>query len=189
MHRANLVRFFVVVLVSAVLITACSQQSSAPTRERKLTVRLSSPAFTEGASIPAKYTCDGENISPPLTWSNPPQSTKSLALIGDDPDAPLGTWVHWVVYGISPSVTELAERVPTTEILPNGARQGTTDFKRIGYGGPCPPAGKPHRYFFKLYALDAELALKPGAIKKDLVDAMAGHILAEGQLIGTYQRK
>jgi Raf kinase inhibitor-like YbhB/YbcL family protein len=154
-----------------------------------MTIQLTSSAFTEGAPIPAKYTCDGEDVSPPLKWSNLPQGTKSVALICDDPDAPLGTWVHWVVYGIPATVTELPEGVPAVETIPNGARQGTNDFKRVGYGGPCPPKGRPHRYVFQLYALDAELQLSPGATKKDLVNAMKGHILAEGRLIGTYERK
>ena len=153
-----------------------------------MTIQLTSSAFTEGASIPSKYTSDGEDISPPLKWSNVPQETKSLALICDDPDAPIGTWVHWVLYGIPPTVTVLPEGVPSTEALDNGARHGINDFKKLGYGGPSPPRGT-HRYFLKLYALDTELDLEPGAKKKDLVRAMKGHILAQGQLMGTYERK
>jgi len=154
-----------------------------------MTIRVISSAFAEGQPIPAKYTCDGEDSSPPLNWSNIPQGTKSLALICDDPDAPVGTWVHWVLYDLPATVAELPERVPTTETLSNGAKQGINDFKRIGYGGPCPPRVGPHRYFFKLYALNAELQLKTKATKKELVRAMEGHILAEGQLMGTYKRK
>ena len=154
-----------------------------------MTIQLTSSAFAEGAPIPEKYTCDGEDISPLLKWSNAPKGTKSLALICDDPDAPIGTWVHWVLYDIPPAVTELPEGVPTTEALPSGAKQGINDFKRLGYGGPCPPRGSAHRYFFTLYALDTELQLEPGATKKDLVRAMEGHILAEGRLMGTYKRK
>jgi len=152
-------------------------------------IQLSTSAFTEGSSIPAKYTCDGDDISPPLKWSGVPAGAKSLALICDDPDAPVGIWVHWVLYNIPSTVAELPEGVPTSEVISGGARQGINDFKRIGYGGPCPPRGNPHRYYFKLYALDIELSLKPRATKKDVVSAMQGHILAEGQLMGTYKRK
>jgi len=151
-------------------------------------IQLSTFAFTEGAPIPAKYTCDGDDISPPLKWSGVPQGAKSIALICDDPDAPVGIWVHWVLYNVSSTVAELPEGVPTSEVISGGARQGINDFKRIGYGGPCPPRGNPHRYYFKLYVLDIELSLKPRATKKDVVSAMQGHILAEGQLMGTYKR-
>jgi Raf kinase inhibitor-like YbhB/YbcL family protein len=154
-----------------------------------MSIQLTSTAFGEGKPIPAKYTCDGADVSPPLKWSNVPNGTKSIALISDDPDAPVGTWVHWVIYNIPPDVTELAEGVPKSEVLTNGARQGMTDFKRIGYGGPCPPPGRPHRYFFKIHALDTKLDLKPGATKQQLLRTMEGHILAEGQLMGTYKRR
>ena len=168
------------------------QSSSAKASEKegsKMTIQLASSAFLEGAPIPAKYTCDGQDISPPLKWRDVPQGTKTLALICDDPDAPVGTWVHWVLYGLPGSVVELPEGLPTTENLPNGAKQGLNDFKRIGYGGPCPPGKSPHRYFFKLYALDTELNLPAKAAKKDLLRAMEGHILGEGRLMGTYKRK
>lgn len=154
-----------------------------------MTIQLTSSAFTEGASIPAKYTCDGQDSSPPLKWSNLPPGARSLALVADDPDAPAGTWVHWVIYNIPSTIMELPEGLPTTETISNGAAQGSNDFKRLGYGGPCPPRGNPHRYFFKLYALDTELSLKPGATKKELLRAMEGRVLAQGQLMGTYKRK
>ncbi len=154
-----------------------------------MAIQLTSSAFAEGSAIPAKYTCDGEDVSPPLRWSNTPPEARSIALIADDPDAPVGTWVHWVLYNLPSNVTELEAGVPATESLPNGAGQGLNDFKRIGYGGPCPPRGSPHRYFFKIYALNAELRLKSRVTKKDLTQMMEGHILAEGQLMGTYQRK
>lgn len=153
-----------------------------------MSIQLTSSGFAEGAAIPRKYTCDGANVSPPLKWTDAPQGTRSLALIADDPDAPAGTWVHWVLYAIPPSVTELPEGVPATEAVLDGARQGINDFRRIGYGGPCPPRGNAHRYFFKIYALDTALTLKAGATKGDLIRAMEGHILAQGQLMGTYQR-
>ena len=152
-----------------------------------MTIQVISSAFAEGQPIPAKYACDGDDNSPPLNWSNIPKGTKSLALICADPDAPVGTWVHWVLYDLPATVAELPERVPSTETISNGAKQGINDFKRIGYGGPCPPRGGTHRYFFKLYALDAEMQLKTKATKKELVRAMEGHILAKGQLMGTYK--
>ncbi|MCS6885436.1 MAG: YbhB/YbcL family Raf kinase inhibitor-like protein [Acidobacteriota bacterium] len=148
---------------------------------------LSSTAFSEGANIPVKYTCDGEDVSPPLKWSGIPEGTKSLVLICDDPDAPMGTWVHWVVYDIPPMLTELAEGVKIQTI--EGAKQGVNDFNKSDYGGPCPPEGDPHRYYFKLYALDTQLNLQPGLRKDAIVKAMQGHILAEGQLTGKYRRK
>ena len=157
--------------------------------KRKANMQLTSTAFTDGAPIPAKYTCEGQDVSPPLKWSGVPAEAKSLALIADDPDAPVGTWVHWVLYDLPPAVAELSEDVPKTQTLRGGARQGHNDFNRPGYGGPCPPPGKPHRYFFKLYALDKTLDLQPGATKKDLERAMADHLLAQAQLMGTYQRR
>jgi Raf kinase inhibitor-like YbhB/YbcL family protein len=153
-----------------------------------MTILISSPAFVEEGFIPAKYTCEGEDVSPPLRWSEPPPGTRSVALICDDPDAPGGAWVHWILYGLPPSIKELPEAIPTRESLPSGARQGTNDFKRIGYGGPCPPPGAPHRYFFRVYALGSENDLPPGATKEDLLGAMEGQILAEGRLTGKYKR-
>jgi Raf kinase inhibitor-like YbhB/YbcL family protein len=151
-------------------------------------MKLTSDGFADGQPIPKKYTCDGADVSPALQWSGAPAGTKSFALICDDPDAPMGTWVHWVIYGLPAALDRLPEKTPTDETLPNGARQGLTDFKRTGYGGPCPPPGKPHHYHFKLYALDIEVALKPRATKQDLLKAMKGHILAEAWLTGIYQR-
>ncbi len=153
-----------------------------------MTIQVTSSAFEPGGAIPKKFTCDGPDVSPALNWTDPPAGTQSFALIADDPDAPVGTWVHWVLYDL-PSVTRsLAENVPKQEQLPNGARQGRNDFGRIGYGGPCPPPGKPHRYFFKLYALDAKMNLKAGATKAEIEKAMRGHILAQGELMGRYGR-
>ena len=152
-------------------------------------MKLASPAFNDGQPIPIEYTCDGADISPPLQWSDTPAGTKSLALICDDPDAPMGTWVHWVLYGLPSKTSELPEKLPAVDTLPDGARQGITDFKRTGYGGPCPPPGKRHRYYFKLYALDTELVLKPRATKAALLKAMESHVLAEASLMGTCQRR
>jgi len=145
-------------------------------------IQITSSAFKDGETIPAKYTCDGANVSPSLAWSSVPGGTRSLAVIADDPDAPVGTWVHWVLYDLPAGLTSLVEGVQGVGL------QGINDFRKIGYGGPCPPRGTPHRYFFKLYALDALANLKPGASKADLEKAMQGHILAQGQLMGRYGR-
>lgn len=149
---------------------------------------ITSPAFNEGEPIPARHTCEGSDVSPPLQWKGAPPGTKNYALICDDPDAPAGTWVHWVIYGLPAKTMELHENVPMTETLRDGGRQGVNDFKRVGYGGPCPPPGKPHRYFFTLYALDVELTLKPRATRKELLQAVQGHVIAKGSLMGTYKR-
>jgi len=151
-------------------------------------IKIKSSAFENEDMIPSKYTCDGNDISPPLQWDAIPDGTKSIALISDDPDAPMGTWVHWVLFNLPADTTELTENIPPDENLPGGTGQGTNDFRRIGYGGPCPPGGT-HRYFFKIYALDAELDLPAGARKKDLLKAMEGHIVGQGQLIGKYKRQ
>ncbi len=152
-------------------------------------MQLTSAAFTAGQPIPVKYTADALDISPPLAWTNTPPGAKSLVLIADDPDAPAGTWVHWVIYDLPPDSAMLAEDQLKVPQLRNGAKQGLNDFKQTGYGGPSPPPGKAHRYFFKLYALDAMTGLPPGATKADLLKAMNGHVLGEGQLMGTYQRQ
>lgn len=152
------------------------------------TLNVSSSVFENEGSIPTKYTCDGQDISPPLGWTGVPDEAESLVLIVDDPDAPGGTFVHWVIYNIPPHVESLPEAVPSVQTLENGARQGGNDFGSLGYGGPCPPGGT-HRYYFKLYALDAELDLPPGASKSELMNAMEDHVIAEGQLMGTYARE
>jgi len=150
---------------------------------------LTSAAFRDGAGIPVKYTCDDVDVSPPLSWSGAPAGTGGFALIVDDPDAPAGTWVHWVLYNLPAAVFELPENIAQVESLDlDGARQGRNDFRRPGYGGPCPPPGPAHRYFFKLYALAAPLTLKAGAQKRDVEAAMEGHVLATAQLMGTYGR-
>lgn len=151
-------------------------------------MEIKSSVFQNEGMIPSKYTCDGEDVSPPLSWSGIPEGTKSLALISDDPDAPMGTWVHWVMYNIPPGVTLLKEGIPTDKKLSDGTLQGITDFKRVGYGGPCPPSGT-HRYYFKLYALNKKINLDAGASKKQLLDAIKDSIIAECQVMGKYQRK
>jgi len=149
---------------------------------------LSSQAFRSGAEIPRQHTCDGADQSPPLSWTGVPSGTQRFALIVDDPDAPVGTWVHWVVYDVPSDATQLPQGVPKSERLSNSTQQGTNDFRKIGYGGPCPPPGKPHRYFFKLYALDAPTGLKPRATKADVLRAVEGHVLGQAELMGTYKR-
>lgn len=149
---------------------------------------LTSSAFKEGERIPDRHTCEGDDLSPPLHWGVPPASTKSFALIADDPDAPGGTWVHWVIYNLSLDLRGLPEGIPAKDHWLDGAMQGLTDFKRVGYGGPCPPPGKPHRYYFKLYALDAALNLKPRATKSQVLETCKGHVLAEAQLMGRFGR-
>jgi len=153
-----------------------------------MAISVSSPAFQEGGMIPSKYTCDGQDISPPLMWEGVPETTKSIALISDDPDAPVGTWVHWVMWNIPPNVHELTENIPAERELPDGSRQGITDFGRPGYGGPCPPSGT-HRYYFRIYALDTIPDLPNSAKKADLLKAAEGHLLAEGRLMGKYKRE
>jgi Raf kinase inhibitor-like YbhB/YbcL family protein len=149
---------------------------------------ISSGSFPNNGDIPRKFTCDGDDISPQLSWSHIPPGTRSLALIADDPDAPVGTWTHWVLFDVPPSTTALAEGLSKAGELPDGSRQGNSDSGKTGYGGPCPPPGKPHRYFFKLYALDRKTGLKPGAARPELEKAMQGHTLGEAQWMGKYRR-
>ena len=152
-----------------------------------MAIVITSSAFSEGQAIPNRYTCDGPDVSPDLAWSGVPETAASLALICDDPDAPMGTWVHWVLFNIPADADGLLTEIPPDAILDNGARHGKNDFGKLGYGGPCPPGGT-HRYFFKLYALDTQVELDSGSTKAQLLEAIAGHILAEGQLMGTYSR-
>lgn len=160
--------------------SASTPQTTAPV------FKLISSAFKEGERIPRAYTCDGVNVSPPLEWSGVPKTARTLAIIADDPDAPAGTWVHWVLYNLSAENMGFVENLPQDENLKAGGFQGKNDFEKIGYGGPCPPSGT-HRYFFKIYAIDMELPLKAGATRADVEKAMAGHVVAQAQLMGTYR--
>ncbi|MBN1354276.1 MAG: YbhB/YbcL family Raf kinase inhibitor-like protein [Candidatus Omnitrophica bacterium] len=153
-----------------------------------MALELKSPAFKSGELIPDKYTCNGADISPPLDWNEVPEETASFVIICDDPDAPGGDWVHWVVYDIPPDVNAFPEGVPKNRILNDGSKQGMTDFGNTGYGGPCPPPGAAHRYFFKLYALDCMLGSKPGLEKAELLDVIEGHILEKAELMGKFKR-
>ena len=180
----------VAVLISFVLCTSIWPSEKVFTQEQggTMPLQISSTAFSASAAIPKKFTCDGPDVSPQLKWNDPPANAQAFALIMDDPDAPAGTWVHWVLYDLPPNTRELPEAVAKQEQLSSGARQGRNDFGKIGYGGPCPPPGKPHRYFFTLYALDAKLGLKAVATKADVERAMKGHILAQTELVGRYGR-
>ena len=161
---------------------------SGASRGGNMKMAISSPSFASGSAIPKKHTCEGADTSPELSWTPAPSTTKSFALIADDPDAPAGVWTHWVLFDLPGNTTNLPEGLSKVDEVPTGGRQGRNDFRKIGYGGPCPPPGKPHRYFFRLYALDKMLNLKPGISKQDLEQAMQGHVLEQAELMGTYQR-
>jgi Raf kinase inhibitor-like YbhB/YbcL family protein len=178
-------------LLAQALCAGCGSSGSLPPEEpSRMTIKLSSSAIADGALIPKTFTCDGSDRSPPLEWSGVPSSARSLALICDDPDAPMGTWSHWVVFNLPPQTNALSEAIPPTETFQlevGEGRQGRNDFKKLGYGGPCPPGGT-HRYYFRLYALDSELELTSKATRADVLKAIEGHIVAEGRLVGKYQR-
>ena len=183
-------RTHVLLLIGAfvIVLSACASTTST---EAAVTNQLTitSDAFASGQSIPAKYSCIGRNISPPLAWNEPPTGTKSFTLIMDDPDAPIGTWVHWVLYNIPLTNRELQEDLPLTgkNVDPNAIYVGKNSSGNIGYDGPCPPGGT-HRYFFKVYALDTTINLLPGATKEQVLKEMDGHILAQGELVGTFSK-
>ena len=174
----NFTLFLSVVILAVTFSSAIGKE-----RKKMSELKITSPAFVTNGYIPARFTCDGTDINPPLEIAHLPAEAKSLALIVDDPDAPVGMWVHWVVWNIDPATREIAE-----DSVPRAATQGKNDWKRNGYGGPCPPSGV-HRYFFKLYALDTRLNLGAGTTKNDLEKAMEGHILAKSELIGLYKRR
>ena len=151
-------------------------------------LELTSEAFGPQEAIPQRFTCDGEDISPPLSWSAPPEGTRSFVLIVDDPDTPVGTWVHWVLFNIPADRRTLPENVPAQDQLSDGSLHGNNSWRRSDYGGPCPPSGSTHRYVFNLYAIDTQLDLEATATKKQVLDAVDGHVLAHGELVGTYSR-
>ncbi len=176
--------------LAALLFFSCQKENQSTVKsigDDKMEIKISSNAFGEGEMIPKKYTCDGEDISPPLQFIDVPKATKTLALICDDPDAPMGIWVHWVLFNLPGDMKELAEAIKSDNIEKMGAKQGTNSFQKTDYGGPCPPGGT-HRYFFKLYSLDCKLDLKTGITKKQLLKSMEEHIVAKGQLMGKYSR-
>jgi Raf kinase inhibitor-like YbhB/YbcL family protein len=184
------------VLVLLAFLPACggkpSSESILPEDPRRNTIRLESPAFADGGNIPKIHTCEGEDSSPPLKWSGVPDTAKSLAIVVEDVDAPRGTWTHWVLFNLPADLRELPQKVPTqerVELDPSGktARQGTNDFGKTGYGGPCPPSGT-HRYIFRIFALDVQLGLGPKATRQELLQSLKDHILAEGKLTGRYSK-
>lgn len=181
-------KILVLCTVIVILLSSCSSTST-PTPEADMSLDLKSDAFVNGQSIPAKYSCIGKNVSPALTWSDPPAGTQSFALIVDDPDAPMGTWVHWVLFNIPADQRSLAEDLPVTgkNVGAGAIYFGINSSGNTRYDGPCPPSGT-HRYYFKLYALDTLVDLLPGATKEELLKAMQGHILAQGELMGTFSK-
>jgi hypothetical protein len=198
MKRTHAIALLVVLLTLLLTLLACQQQAQRAQQpetpqeggETMAEFKLTSSAFGDGERIPDKYTCVGEDVSPPLKWEGAPEGTKTFALIVEDPDAPGGTFIHWVLFNIPGTLTELPEGVEPLEKLQNGAIHGVNDFQRLGYRGPCPPPGKPHRYFFVLKALDRELSLGPGVTKQrlELEIEKIGGPLAETKLMGTYSR-
>jgi Raf kinase inhibitor-like YbhB/YbcL family protein len=179
---------FAIVLLSCLLVSALLWQPSEPAHgQAHAPFWIRSASFSNGKSIPGRYTCDGANLSPQLQWQPAPAGTKSFAIVMDDPDAPIG-FTHWLVYNIPPGVRELAEGASTQGAMLQGSVEGMNNFGRSGYGGPCPPRGNPHHYVFRVYALDIRLDLSAGATRKQVDAAMSGHLVAQGQIVGTYQR-
>jgi Raf kinase inhibitor-like YbhB/YbcL family protein len=174
-------------LMIVVCIVLAWFPASCPSQGTPGKIDIHSLAFQEGGAIPNLYSCKGKNISPPLSWGGVPAGTAGIALIVEDPDAPKGTYIHWVVFNLPPDSKELPEAVPTAAKLSNGAMQGVTSGRKNGYLGPCPPSGT-HRYFFRIYAIDKKLDLKSGVTKSELLKAIKGHILAEGQLMGVFSK-
>ena len=184
LHRMFTVLPPLIMVVLALVAPAevCGQKAASSKFELKTT------SFTPGGFIPKRFTCEAANVSPALAWTDPPPGTQSFAIIEDDPDAPSGTFVHWVVYDLPAAYRKLPEALSGNGQMPGGGRQGTNDFSRTGYSGPCPPPGRPHRYFIRLYAVDAILNLRPAATRKELDAAMQGHILAQAELMGRFAR-
>jgi Raf kinase inhibitor-like YbhB/YbcL family protein len=186
MRPSNRVSLFCILF--AFWIAAVGGCSHPASEAAPVTLELISTDFAAGGDIPKSLTCDGGDLSPALEWKAPPAGTQSFVLIADDPDAPVGAWVHWVIFDLPPDMRSLPRNLPKSGQFADGSRQGSNDFDKIGYGGPCPPSGKSHRYFFKLYALDTNLKLNPGASKKEVERAVDGHILARGETMGRYAR-
>ena len=185
----------VIAAVAAGMLAGCSSKQEGQMTNTKgsaavevAVVELTSPVFDNGQPIPIDYTGDGKDISPALQWKGMPEEAKSIAIICEDPDAPRGIFVHWIIFNINPKAGGLPEGVPASEVLQGGMRQGTNSFDKVGYRGPSPPKGPAHRYFFRLYALDTMLDVPQGARKAQLLEAMQGHVVAEGELMGSYKR-
>ena len=185
---AALVIAVISIAIAASLLIFPTENASALAGVPAMAFTISSSAFSSGGSIPKKFTCDGPDVSPELAWTEPPAGTKSFSLLADDPDAPVGIWNHWTAWNLSVTLRGLPEAVSKDARLTDGTEQGRNDFGKTGYNGPCPPPGKPHRYYFKLFALDTMLDLKAGSRKKELENAMKGHILGQAEWMGTYGR-
>lgn len=186
-RNRKVVRFSLAIgLGLAYFVSECAFGQSAGD---KMSITVLSTAFHNGGDIPKKFTCDGADVSPQISWKESPPKTASFVLIADDPDAPSGTWTHWIIYDLPAGKSELEENVSKADKLPDGSRQGRNDFGKLGYGGPCPPPRKPHHYSFRIYALDAVPQLTPGASKGEVEQAMRGHLLAKGELVGRYGRQ
>jgi len=188
-RRARRITVFAMLFLPSLLVFLILWQlRSVPVQgQARSSLQVSSASFSDGGSIPQQFTCDGADLSPQLEWHSAPPSTMSLAIVMDDPDAPV-LFTHWLVYNIAPGVRGLPQNASTHAASHQGAAEGTNSFGRFGYGGPCPPTGKPHHYVFRIYALDIRLDLPPGAARKQLDSAIEQHIVAEGQIIGIYQR-
>ena len=186
-YNIGKVAFLLLILCFLAMMIGCEPREQPP-KEGEMALLVLSPAFQEGGKIPTKYTCQGQDVSLPLTWGDPPPGIGSFSLIVDDLDAPGGVFTHWILFNIPADSRELPEAVPAQAQLASGTLQGKNGFGRLGYGGPCPPPGRPHRYRFTLYALDQPLDLKAGSSRKLVADSMKGHVIAQGQLTGTYQR-
>lgn len=182
----QMLAFMAVLSFTTMIFAGCD--SKQPMEEVKIVLDISSSAFEEGSRIPIKYSCHGEDVSPPLRWDEPPSGTQSFVLIMDDPDAPGSIFTHWVLFNIPSTTRQLPEAIPSTNQLSDGSLQGKNDFGKIGYGGPCPPPGSSHQYRFTVYGLDRMLDLKAGASKKQVLEATEGSILGQGQLTGSFQR-
>jgi Raf kinase inhibitor-like YbhB/YbcL family protein len=188
MRRLIIIIVVVMIVGLAALALYLAPMVTYSEKTAAVSFKLGSEAFSDGGVIPAKYTCDGLDVSPPLHWSDYPPTTKSFVLIVEDVDAPGGIFTHWLLYNIPANINRLEEGVEKVDKLPSGALQGVNDFGRVGYGGPCPPSGKPHRYVFKMYALDEVLDLKPRMSRQELLNSIKGHVIAEARLTGTYSR-
>jgi Raf kinase inhibitor-like YbhB/YbcL family protein len=185
--RAAFFRAALALICLLVLVLSCRRQPSWAHSQAHVNIVIRSSSFSNGGAIPQRFTCDGAGLSPNLQWATLPAGTKSIALVMHDPDAVID-FTHWLAFNIPPGMRSLAEGASGQSAMPAGSSEGTNDFDRLGYGGPCPPGSKPHRYVIQVYSLDTRLALRPGAFRKQLDAAMDGHILAEGQIVGTYQR-
>jgi Raf kinase inhibitor-like YbhB/YbcL family protein len=178
----------IAVTAAGILLLSAKSAARAQSGAKAMLFTISSPSFSNGGEIAKKFTCDGSDVSPQLSWTEPPAGTKAFALLVDDPDAPVGNWNHWTMWNMPASTRSLPEGVSKEQRLPDGSEQGLNDFRKIGYNGPCPPRGKPHRYYFKLFALAVKLDLKAGAGKRELEAVMKGHILATAEWMGRYGR-